>query len=99
MVDLFSLNFAGPSYSQVKWDIKKGVEFIPGEHPEIFAVVASIYKDAKVQHGIEGPIPVILAEDETKVKGRVSWESKWDTLAGFCGPTADHICRLLGSYN
>lgn len=38
------------------------------EHGEIFVVVIEIYKDAKVAHGIIGPIPVILVEDETNVR-------------------------------
>lgn len=92
MCDLFALNFAGPNYSTIKRDLKKGVQFLPGEHAEIFAVVASIYRDAKIAHNIVGPVPVILAEDDTKVKGRISWESKWDTLAGFCGHKTDHVC-------
>ena len=92
MCDLFTLNFAGPNYSTIKRDLKKGVQFLPGEHAEIFAAVASIYRDAKIAHNIVGPVPVILEEDETKVKGRISWESKWDTLAGFCGHKTDHVC-------
>ena len=92
MYDLFQLNFAGPSYCSIKRDIKKGVQFRPGEHKEIFAAVAAIYKDAKSTLNIVGPVPVTLAEDETKVKGRIGWESKWDTLAGFCGPKDDHVC-------
>ena len=92
MVDLFALNFAGASYSEVKRDVRKGIQFIPGEHSEIFAAVAQIYRDAKLAHNIVGPVPVILAEDETKVKGRVAWEPKWDTLARFCGPSENHVC-------
>lgn len=48
--------------------------------------------DAKSALGITGPIPVILAEDETKFRGRISWEARWDTMVGFCGPKPDHIC-------
>ena len=92
MVDLFALNFGGASYSKVKRDVKKGVQFIPGEHSEVFASVAQIYHDAKVAHNIVGPVPVILVEDETKMKGRVAWEPRSDTLAGFCGPSENHIC-------
>ena len=54
--------------------------------------MAQIYKQAKEAHGILGPILVILAEDETKVKGRVARDHRWDTLEGFCGPKYDHIC-------
>jgi len=42
--------------------------------------------------GVTGPVPMILSKDETKVKGRVSWEAKWDTLVGFCGAKVDHVC-------
>ena len=93
MIDMFALHLAGPSYSQVKRDVKKGVQFVPGEHLHIFASVAEIYRDAKALHNIVGPVPIILAEDETKVKGRVVWEPKWDTLAGFCGPEENHVCH------
>jgi hypothetical protein len=92
MCDLFTLNFAGPSYTTVKRENKKGVQFVPGEHPQIFACVAQIYKEAKSAHGIRGPVPVILAEDETKVKTRVAWEPQRDTLAGFCGWKDEHQC-------
>ena len=92
MCDLFSLNFGGPNYSFTKRVNQKGVQFVPGEHVDIFRSVAQIYKQAKETYGILGPIPVILAEDETKVKGRIAWDHRWDTLEGFCGPKDDHIC-------
>ena len=92
LCDLFTLNFAGPSYDTIRRERRKGVQFISGEHAEIFESIANIYSAAKVAHGISGPIPVILAEDETKVRGRVSWESRWDTMVGFCGPKDSHTC-------
>lgn len=92
MYDVFSLNYSGPNYSTIKRDHKKSVQFIPAEHSEIFAADGEIYKNAKVGHGITRPVPIILAEDKTKVKGRVAYEPKWDTLAGFCGPSEDHVC-------
>jgi len=55
-------------------------------------VVVQIYADAKSVHNIVGPVLVILAKDKTKVKGRVAWEPKWDTLVGFYGPCENHIC-------
>ena len=63
-----------------------------GEHGEIFAAIANIYKDAKAAHGIVGSVPVILAEDETKVRTRVSYDQRFDSLAGFCGPKENHLC-------
>ena len=67
MCDLFALKYCGSSYSTVKTYAKKGVQHVPGEHGEIFAALAEIYNNAKVAHGITGPVPVIPAEDETKV--------------------------------
>ena len=72
MCDLFSLNFASPNYSSTKRVNQKGDQFVPGEHIDIFWSVAQIYKEAKEAHGIQGLVHVILPEDETKVKGRVS---------------------------
>jgi hypothetical protein len=72
MCDLFSLNFGAPSFSSVKRDNKRGVRFIAREHAAIFLYVADIYVEAKAIHGINGSIPVILAEDETKVKDRIT---------------------------
>ena len=92
MCDLFALNFGGPALCTTKREDRKGVQFVAGEHEEIFASVAQIYRDAKVANGIEGPVPVILAEDETKIKGRVAYEQRWDSLAGFCGHKEDHVC-------
>jgi hypothetical protein len=91
MCDLFALNYSGPSYSTIRRDNKKGIQHVSGEHGEIFAIVADIYKDAKDAHEIIGPIPVILAEDETKVRSRVYYEQRFDTLVGFCGPKDKHM--------
>jgi hypothetical protein len=89
---MFSLNFAGPSYSSIKQDSKKGFQFIPGEYKEVFQSVARIYKQAMEHHGLQAPIPVILAEDKTKVKSKVCWEHKLDALTKFYVPKDDHVC-------
>jgi hypothetical protein len=89
MSDLDSLNYMGPSIDTTK---HKGLRFIPGEHADVFKVVANIYWDAMQAHSIIRPVPVILVEDETKVKSRVSWEAKFDTLASFCGSKDSHVC-------
>lgn len=65
---------------------------MPGEHREVFHSVAEIYKNAMAHHGIIGPVPVILAEDETKVKSRICYEQRLDTLVGFYGPKENHVC-------
>ena len=93
MCDLFALNFGGPSYDCTKRENKKGVQFIAGEHSVLFAAVAEIYREAKVTHGVEGPVPVILAEDETKVRSRITWDARSDGLVGFCGEKDSHVCK------
>jgi hypothetical protein len=90
--DLFTLNFVGPSWSTVKHENQKGIQFTPSKHRQVFQSVAEVYRQAKLKCKVTGPIPVILTEDETKVKSRVCWEQKWDTLAGFCGPKENHVC-------
>lgn len=96
------LNFGGPEFSTTKRENQKGVQFVPGEHREIFRGVAQIYKDTKVVHGIVGPMPILFIEDETKVKGWIAWDHHWDTLSGFCGPNEIHVCvfnfkQIVGS--
>jgi hypothetical protein len=72
MCDLFALNYAGPNFSTIRRQNQKGVHFMPGKHASIFKAVAEIYKAAKEVYGVGGAVPVILAEDETKVKQHIS---------------------------
>ena len=103
MIDLFNINYNGLSYSTVKQENKKGVQFIQGVLSNIFQSVAKIYKAGKLAHRIKGPIFVLVAEDETKVKARVTWDPKFDTLVDFYGVKDDHdVCisnfrPLIGS--
>jgi hypothetical protein len=97
MCDLFALNYAGPNFSTIKRQNQKGVYFMLGEHASIFKAVVEIYKAAKEVYGVGGTVPIIMAEDETKGKQRISWEPKYDILAGFCGPKSDHSC--ISDYN
>jgi len=76
LCDLFALNFAGPSFDTIQQECRKGVQFIAGEHAEIFESIASIYIDAKATHRIIGLVPIILAKDEMKVQDRVSYTSR-----------------------
>jgi hypothetical protein len=74
-----------------KRENKKRVRFVLGEHAEFFRNAVSIYKDVLHANGITRPVPAILVEDETKVKGRVLWHLRSDMLAGFCGPKEGHV--------
>jgi hypothetical protein len=68
------------------------VQFVLGEHVAIFKCVAKSYKEAQQAHNIGEHVPVILVEDETKVKSKVSWDSRGDNLIGFYGAKENHYC-------
>ena len=88
-----SLNLDGPSRSTTLRQVRKSLSYIPGEHEYIFEEVGKVYASYKDKHGIEGPIPVCMAEDETVVKKYVRWVAKSDTLVGFCGNKENHQCQ------
>ena len=67
------------------------MQFVAREHAALFKCVTDIYKFAIRAHNIVGPILVILIEDEFEVKQHIGWESKWDSLAGFCGAKENHL--------
>ncbi len=92
VTNFMTLNLTGQSSSSIRREMNKGVIFIAGEHESIFKSVASIYKNAKKALQIETDIPVILAEDETRVKSMIRWDAKKDTLVGFCGNENSHTC-------
>ena len=73
MVDFFALNFAEPTNSTMKLENRKGVKFIAGEHQDIFKLVIVFYQATKAAYGIVGLVPIILVEDETKVKSWIAW--------------------------
>jgi hypothetical protein len=53
MCDLYALNFLGPLFSTTKREIRKGVQFIIGEHADVFKSIANIYKAAMKAHDID----------------------------------------------
>ena len=53
------------------------------EHCELLRSMAEIYKHAMLHHEVQGPIPIILVEDETKIKRRISWEQRWTLWLDF----------------
>lgn len=52
----------------------------------------AIYKESVLHHGVVARVPVILSENETKVKERVVWLYKCDCLSRFYGSKIDHKC-------
>ena len=78
-----SLNLDGPSISTTLRKVRKSLIYIPREQEYIFETIRKLCASYKAKHGIEGPIPICLAEDETVVKKYVRWVEKSDTLVGF----------------
>ena len=42
MCNVFSLNYCRSNYSTIKRDHRKGVQFVPSQHKEIFEAVVEI---------------------------------------------------------
>jgi len=72
LCDLFSFNFVGSNYDSIRREGRKEVAFISSEHADIFKSIVAIHVNAKAALVICTPIPIILVEDETKVRGHVS---------------------------
>jgi len=64
--------------------------YILGDNEHIFEEVIKFYAYYKAKHGIDGPIPICLDEDEIVLKKYVRWVEKSDTLVGFCGMKEEH---------
>ena len=64
--------------------------FVTGVHRRNFKIIRDLYKDIMALKGIKGPIPCLLAEDETAINAVLRWDAKTDTIVGSCGP----LCAL-----
>ncbi|KAL3696514.1 hypothetical protein R1sor_010590 [Riccia sorocarpa] len=89
-----SANLLTPSLRTARRNRAEYVPFLPGVIPQNFAEVSKILEASKRYYGIDGDVPVILTEDETRIKPHVRWESRRDTLIGFCGQKDAHTCHL-----
>lgn len=67
---VFARNLAGPSLKTLKRDRAKFVQFRVGIQKETFKEVARILSATKESLGIQGDVPVLFAEDETRIKER-----------------------------
>lgn len=54
--------------------------------------MVDIYKEAKANNRVKGFVLVILAEDETKIKACISWDTRSDGPVDFCGVKENHLC-------
>ncbi|KAL3688765.1 hypothetical protein R1sor_015074 [Riccia sorocarpa] len=75
-----SANLMTSSLRTAKRNMSQFVPFLPGVQSQNFVEVSKILAASKRYYVIDGDVPVILAEDETRIKPRVRWESRRDTL-------------------
>lgn len=87
------MNLDGPSIYTTLRQVRNSLAYIPGENDYIFEAVGKVYASYKTKHGIDGPIPIYLVEDETVVRKYARWVEKSDTLVGFCGNKEEHQCQ------
>ncbi|KAL3677805.1 hypothetical protein R1sor_020761 [Riccia sorocarpa] len=87
-------NLMTPSLQTARRNRAQFVPFLPGVHSQNFAEDSKILEASKRYYRIVGDVPVILAEDETRIKPHVRWEPRRDTLIGFYGSKDGHICQL-----
>ena len=88
-----ALNLNGPEiHSIYKWRKQKDVHLSMGVSSDNFHTVGLIYKEIMEKQQIP-KVPVLLAEDETAIIGRLDYCAKSDQLLGACGINGpDHRC-------
>ena len=93
LASFVALNLNGPEvHSIYRWRKEKDVQLSVGLSLHNFQTVSKIYKDIMAKHEIP-KVPVLLAEDETAIIGRLDYCAKQDLLLGSCGYEAlDHKC-------
>jgi hypothetical protein len=68
IANFLTTNLYGPSSSTTQWQLKKGFKYVVGENASQFCHIGETFSKLKEKYGIEGPVPFILAEDETSVQ-------------------------------
>ena len=94
VANFVALNMCGPEIHTIyRWRKESAIDMKLGIHHENFKILAETYNQFLVKCGIKGPVPVLLAEDETAIINKVDYNEKLDTLEGFCGIKGEqHQC-------
>ena len=83
---------AADSTIATQWN-KDRVRLEMGEHLSNFQAIGDIFAALMAQHGIKGPVPYELEEDETLANARFGYDPSRDITAGTCGKRGDgHRC-------
>ena len=90
-----NLNFADESTAR-KWARDELTQtFVTGVHRVNFEIVAGLYKDIMEDKGLKGPIPCMMAEDETSINAVLRWDPRTDTVVGTCGELCKAKCGTI----
>ncbi|KAL3677703.1 hypothetical protein R1sor_020659 [Riccia sorocarpa] len=89
VANFLTKNLCGPSLETIRREQKKGFLYVAGESKQQFRHIGETYARLKAKLGIVGPVPFIIAEDETSVKKMIRWVAQTDSLMGFCGRKED----------
>lgn len=62
---------------------------------DTFVSVLDLIEQVKREKGIDGPVPMEIAEDETAIIPVATYNRRTDTIDGFCGPKGEaHRCSF-----
>ena len=69
--------------------------FVAGVHRSNFVLLRDLYKSTMSSKQIVGPIPCMLAEDETSLNCVLQWDSSTDQVVGSCGKLCGLGCTTI----
>lgn len=78
------------------WAKKEALRtFLLGVHRQNFEILAELYEGIKLEKGITGDIPCMLAEDETSINSAYRHDPRTDSDCGTCGDNCKNGCLTI----
>ncbi|KAL3680273.1 hypothetical protein R1sor_023229 [Riccia sorocarpa] len=93
VANFLTRNLNGPSLATIKRDQRQEFQYVAGENEAQFKHIAETYSRLKQKLNIVGPVPFIIAEDETSIRKMLRWVASTDEIMGFCGVKEGHTCQ------
>ena len=69
--------------------------FVAGVHRSNFVLLRDLYTSTMTRKQIVGPIPCMLAEDETSLNCVLQWDASTDQVVGSCGKLCVRGCTTI----
>ena len=86
-------NLDGPNIDHIREWMKKGTFVYDFHNLRInIEYISEYYRTCKEKIGEQRPVPYLVAEDETAIKPRTSYDERLDCVWRFCGLGKDHKC-------